>query len=324
MSIPYTYKMVDFSGLDLATINFSVVDGIYNKIVEAIGDWGVAVFYNWFFGEIPITPQHCQVTLEDGYLMINGIIKVTENDEVGVDGIEPQANLVELSVEDNGLYLPSTYDADGFSSVDVSVDPTLSELVVDTNGEYTPSAGVDGFSSVLVQVPSGAQLIANWDFTQSLVDSVKGLEVTLGNATRDSEGVHLTAINSYISLPPYLYGGYRTFEFEVGDSQAVLSGNHLRLFSFDADKGLIYRNQTNPKWSFYSGSWAGSSDISDINFFKNSVVKIETGDLYWKIYKNGELVYSPNIRMDNTGVSYKIGQTNYSFFPCVIKNLKVY
>lgn len=156
MSIPYTYNMVDFSGLDLATINFSVVDGIYNKIVDAIGDWGVAVFYNWFFGEIPIAPQHCQVTVEDGYLMINGIIKVTEDDKIGIDGIVPSPVIEELTVYENGeYYVPD--GVDGYNPVIVDVpDPIIINRTFTENGVYRASDDdADGYGVVTVEVAGG-------------------------------------------------------------------------------------------------------------------------------------------------------------------------
>lgn len=184
--IPYPYNMVDFSGLDLATINFSVVDGIYNKIVEAIGDWGVAVFYNWFFGEIPITPQHCQVTLEDGYLMINGVIKVTSNDEVGIDGLGPQYVLVALEVTDNGEYQPSDYNADGFSSVTVEVEGAGVVL----SGEEVPSDDVGEDEQLYVKYTQYSGL--NYEYgIDAIYRKVNGEWVEYVDPEYPNTGVHL-------------------------------------------------------------------------------------------------------------------------------------
>lgn len=352
--IPYNYNMVDMDGIDLADVKGKTYSGLYSKIREAMNDDYTVILYNWYFSAIRIVPSYVKIVVYTNKIVINDLIIVNDDDTVeiptmsvaptieelsvnengnysaaaGVDGFNPVSvnvlpSLESLSITENGIYLPTT-GVDGFSQVDVSVLPNLESLSVSQNGLYEPTSGVDGFSAVTVAVPSSQNLLANWDFTQSLIDSVKGLEVTISNATRDSEGIHLSSASSAVTLPNYLYGGYRTFEFEVGDCQAVLSGTHLRFFSYSDNAGLIYRNDAGGYWCFYSSSWAANSGIVDINYFRNSIVKIEIGDLYWKVYKNGDLVYSPNVRMSGEAVRYKFGQTSLSFFPCIIKNLKVY
>ena len=108
--------------------------------------------------------------------------------EVNVPRREPV--LESLSVTDNGTYTPSS-GVDGYNSVDVNVpkehhnvtsktitangvynstgdevwnevsvnvperQPVLESLSVTDNGTYTPSAGVDGYNSVEVNVPKG-------------------------------------------------------------------------------------------------------------------------------------------------------------------------
>ena len=59
--------------------------------------------------------------------------------------------LTSLNVTTNGIYTPES-GVDGFSQVDVDVNPDLRPLSVSENGQYSPD-GFDGFSRVNVDVP---------------------------------------------------------------------------------------------------------------------------------------------------------------------------
>lgn len=133
--IPYPYNMVDMGGIDLAEANGTVVEGLYAKIVEAVNDCGDVVLYNWKFAGIEIAPQYTSILLGDP-ITINGAVQVTEQDLVTVPGINPDPPeppeplvLVPIEITENGEYDPADYDADGFSSVKVSVEGTGFEVV---------------------------------------------------------------------------------------------------------------------------------------------------------------------------------------------------
>ena len=163
--IPYSYNMVDMGGIDLAEANGTVVDGLYNRIVEAVNSCGDVVLYNWKFAGIEIVPQYTSILL-GAIIVINGAIQVTEQDAVTVPGINPI--LTTLSVTENGIYIPEP-PVDGFSSVEVDIDPTLTSLSVTENGVYLPQSPAIGFSSVEVNVDQGPGLcnnniLCNWDF----------------------------------------------------------------------------------------------------------------------------------------------------------------
>ena len=57
-----------------------------------------------------------------------------------------------FSTTENGQFTPSEGNV-GFSSVTVDVEPTLESLTVTENGLHLPPAGVDGFDRVSVNVP---------------------------------------------------------------------------------------------------------------------------------------------------------------------------
>ena len=75
--------------------------------------------------------------------------------------VPPDPVLVELIADENGQFSPQDYDADGFSEVTVDVpqpEPVIESLSVSENGTYSAPTGVDGYSPVVVDVPTGDDL----------------------------------------------------------------------------------------------------------------------------------------------------------------------
>ena len=181
----------------------------------------------------------------------------------------------------------------------------------------------------------GSALLADWDFTSSLTDSVNGFTATLGGAaTQDSTGVSIPNLNSYITFPLVTKAVFRTYEIDMGSmSYYGGSGANRRLFMFNGGGGFIYR--TTGKWSFFDrnsgGTWATDSSLSSFDYFANSTIKIfidENG--YFHIYKDGMLVYEPNrpfySASDFYGVTYgiRLGMDTYSGASSVITGFRIY
>lgn len=103
--IPYSYNMVDMGGIDLAEANGTVVEGLYNRLTLARNACGDLILYNWKFAEIEIAPGIC-TTLDVGTsILINGLIQVTELDEVTILGLVPPPPVIEpLEITENGVY----------------------------------------------------------------------------------------------------------------------------------------------------------------------------------------------------------------------------
>lgn len=332
--VPDKFNMVDMGGIDLIESQGAAVEGIYQKLVESIALCRYQCLYNWKFNGILIPPSYVEMeTREDG-VWINEGVMVDEDNVIHIYSIEPEPptppepEIQPLSVTENGEYY-APVGVDGYNPVLVSIpseEPSLQSLTVTQNGIYLPDTGYDGFDSVSVEVPStasGPKLY--WDFSHSLIDQVEGLEATLsGGASSVSEGILLSSALSCINFPSAIKNyPFTAFEIELGETNAVLAGSHLRLFIFGGDSGLIYRNTG--KWSFYAGtSWANDSDISDINFFSNAILRAEvSSDGKWKFYKNGSLIYSPNAAQYALNV-ISIGAAGQSYFPAVIKSFKVF
>ena len=101
--------------------------------------------------------------------------------------------LVSKTISENGTYNPASDDADGYSAVQVAVQPDLELLSVTQNGNYTPSSGKDGFSSVAVNVQSGGTgILIQKTITENGVyialddDSADGYNEVIVNVTGSS------------------------------------------------------------------------------------------------------------------------------------------
>ena len=79
--------------------------------------------------------------------------------EVGIEGeeIKLQDKQVLLDGAPATCLVEPDAEYDGLSSVEISVRPTLRDKEITENGEYTPPAGVLGFSKVTVNVESAAK-----------------------------------------------------------------------------------------------------------------------------------------------------------------------
>ena len=184
-----------------------------------------------------------------------------------------------------------------------SGEAVIQPLTVAQNGIYTPPSGVDGFGPVTVNVGGGSSdryLSYDWDFRESLIDSISGVQAECHSVTYDENGLLFNNASAYVKLPGYvkMFAAAKLkpieIELDVGDMNLASTSYHKRFVMANEGCGLIYRNSG--VWSFYAVDyWAQDSDISDKDYFSNSLLKIiiDSND-YWHIYKNNSLVYEPN------------------------------
>lgn len=218
--IPYSYNMVDMGGIDLAEANGTVVEGLYNRLALARNACGDLILYNWKFAEIEIAPGIC-VTLDEGTsIIINGLIQVTEQDEVTVLGIAPPPVPVDpLNVTENGTY-EAVPPASGFNPVTVNVPqpaPVIQPLTVDQNGVYEVSAPVVGFNPVTVNVAGGlsasvGELFRYIMFSNSASDRVERVDRWF---QRDSNEPVLFLGGVFLENGSIAYSGYAVISFSA-------------------------------------------------------------------------------------------------------------
>ena len=168
--IPYSYNMVDMGGIDLAEANGTVVPGVYERITEAMNLCGDVILYNWKFAGIGIVPSAYAILQQTSSILINGMIQVTELDEITVIAIEPPIGPVEpLEVTENGVY-EAEPPASGFNPVTVAVperQPAIESISITENGTYIAPTGVDGYSPVAVNVPQPTPTIQSLSVTEN-------------------------------------------------------------------------------------------------------------------------------------------------------------
>jgi len=221
--IPYPYNMVDMGGIDLAEANGTVVEGLYAKIVEAVNACGDAVLYNWKFASIEIAPQHTQILVGENSVLINSVIQVTEFDEISIIGLDPPTpvgGIVPLEATENRTYT-AVPPVEGFNPVVVNVPfpdpPVLVSLTVSEPGTYIPSDyDADGFSSVVVQAVQNAVHI----WTNSVGGYDASMYVQLGTI-QDEEFVPTSEAVSVVYNTVASWTGYGIIELRYSSSWMV-------------------------------------------------------------------------------------------------------
>lgn len=171
--------------------------------------------------------------------------------------------------------------------------------------------------------------IANFNFKSSLTDSVNGFVATISGATRDSSGLHFSSSSNICNLPVELLSICRTYEIKMGLTSVATSSNGTLLsfgtYDNTSSHGLIY-HYSSGKWGVWdhNNGWE-DSDISDPDFFSGSVVKIEIlPSNKWNIYKDDELVFSPNKIFSKVPNSFAIGGVgSNSYYNMTIESLVI-
>lgn len=189
--------------------------------------------------------------------------------------------------------------AGGTSETVPASDYTLSgTLTVGTSTITVSYAGLTDTFSVTVSeytIPA----LYDWDFTQSLTDSVENVTVTSRSGyapTRDGNGIHLSAAKQQFSVPVSIDMSGKTLEITVSSlAFAGNSSNHIRFIMLNVEPTntmgmgvLIWRNSG--MWSAYGstaatgavGGWSNSawsagltgSSTEVINAFNGKTVKI--------------------------------------------------
>lgn len=151
--IPYTYKWIDMGGVDLANVRGKTFSGLYQRVIDGLNEELVAVFFHWYFSSILIAPTYVKAVLGNNEVTINDLIIINSDDTINIPTMSIAPTIEELSIAENGDYsVPS--GVDGYSPVHVNVPAAVESLSVTENGTYTAPSGVDGYNPVSVSVLS--------------------------------------------------------------------------------------------------------------------------------------------------------------------------
>lgn len=195
----------------------------------------------------------------------------------------------------------------------------------DSSGSGTISDNFVISKITVTDVTAPKQYLYNWDFTQSLTDSVEGKVATLthsssdsNDATRTSAGVVFDSESELLYLGDFGTNYFVGKEIEIDvaefDGQIGVSAQHYRFVMMSGNSAgngpLIYRKDTG--WSGYSGSWGNTygADVSGanttaLNYFSGKTIKIKfdsTGKP--SLYVDNVLIGSINIEFSGATAEY--------------------
>lgn len=147
---------------------------------------------------------------------------------------------------------------------------------------------------------NSGDLVANWNFKQSLYDTVEQLvgcrDLVWGDSSRDSSGLHLS-LGDEIEVPSWLARYANTIEMTVGTYQINQTYGNGTMFWFNKNSATLAYYESDGFWKFQdSSSWSSvlseSTGITDVNYFQNSTIKIHYDEQgYITLYRNGVKLY---------------------------------
>lgn len=208
----------------------------------------------------------------------------------------------------------TVYDTDTLDSLksDLVVTASYDDSTTQTVTGYTLSGTLTEGTSTITVTFGGCTdtfdvtvtadtltLIASWDFTDSLVDSV-GSVTAVTTGTQGSTGLVFGEANKYLELPS-VYARGRTYEIDVLSIAKAYPGNNARLFAVDGDAntgsgGACYIISGNKQGGdlFYIGGWESSNIIVPVaddangSFYNGRTVGFYVDDAgYCSVYVDG-------------------------------------
>lgn len=260
----------------------------------------------------------------------------------GITAIYTQSGTVYTSDTLNSLKTDLVVTAnysDGTSETLASTDYTLSGSLTAGTSTITVSYGGKSDTFTVTVTQDTKVMLYNWDFTQSLTDTVQGQTAVLGHKigadpVRDEFGIHITTSTGYVNLGN-VYAPGVTVEMDLGEMNNKQT-NHARVLMVgtEANNGLttgfIYRNTG--VWSWYAnGNWCTNTSVTNANIFSNKTLKAvfdNTG--YMTVYADGTLIgTSSKAFTASAGSLMQIGAfsgtgTYACFYDMTVKALRIY
>lgn len=169
------FNMISMDGIDILESQGVEVRGLYNKLLEGIAICRYQILYNWYFAKIVIAPTTVELVNDGDSISINGFISIDSNDIVHVHSLDRPPVVNPISISQNGEY-SAPDGVDGYNPVQVNVEspqPKLIPLRATENRTYSPpDFDADGFSSVTVEVnPPEKEAIHIWTHSTGANDA---------------------------------------------------------------------------------------------------------------------------------------------------------
>lgn len=220
---------------------------------------------------------------------------------------------------------------------------TVSRGMMDTECMVTPVRS----GSAIVKVTVGSvsaecavtvdvddrTLLYNWDFTNSMTDTVSGLTPTLqNNAAQDANGLSITQANAYANFGAIAKRGM-TFELDItADSNLNTGTAHGRLLCFSKsnsalDDGVLWRGGNYNYWGTYLSSGWGKGQLStDPNVFSGkTMTTVINEDGTVDVYADTELLVKTNDVVDfESGGYVTVGSSSIAAIGVTITGMRIY
>ena len=258
------FNTVDMGGIDIVESQGVAVEGLFNRILNAIQNCRYQILYNWKFAQIEIVPSPVELVFDGEKVSINEAITVTEDDVVHVYSLEPEpiVPVIEpLTITENGTYEASG-DVDGYSPVEVSVPqiaiqgdvPPTSDI--GENGQYYIMVAPAVFDALGITITVAARG-TNYSFAYW---GARDIDIVFLN--QENEEVYLSEITN---VHAYYASGSGSFT----QQDAVINGNI----------GTYYEHNGLP------GYWKFTGDFSGLKFKELKVYgRSDNWDDFWRTF----------------------------------------
>lgn len=277
------------------------------------------------------------------------------------DALYPPVDLSSISC----VYTQSgtVYDTDSLDSLksDLVVTAHYSDQSTETVTTYTLSGTLTEGTSTITVLYGGKtttfdvtvthntmQILHEWDFTNSLVDSVGGVTATLSkngsqpDLVRDSNGLNFSAYGQCVDLGE-VYDRDISIDIEMSEVAMATYNGHIRLLMYgnavNTGTGLlIFRYSGTVGWSSYvNSSWGNifgsltSRNSLDTTGNLKLTIKIDDNGAF-SLYKDDVLIGTSNLTAPEKSTTFShfyIGNSanntgGANFYSAKVKKVKIY